>query len=552
MMRFIGRATLGLVYAACLLVAIWVLIELAATLVPPRPDAHAHGAVLRLERGRQHVLLLEGDPYALGFYNVLLTTQLLRRQEDTLLDLLFGFARGPGRAMVIRELSLLYLTGIGAYLTPAERQEILGLTHGSADPFPDLGPRYTRLTAYHAIHELSQRFATDNPSVGCSLMAVGSARSIDGHALLARNFDFEGGEVFDLDKMVLAVKPRSGFGFVSVAWAGMAGVVSGINEAGLVIVINAGASREYRRVGAPTSLLVRRALERAATLEEAVAVLTEEPRFVTDIIGLAEASGRVAVLELLPESFALRTDDLLVATNHLESPGLSDDPTNLAQMRRTTTVPRHQRLEAIATLDHATDGPRRIPLSFGVDELLTVLRDRYAHAGQRLLPLGHRHALDALIATHSVIFDATARRIWVSEGPHTLGPYHGYDVRALVRAANETEAKMAFLPDLPADPMLAAYPRVAQARLSWKLAERALAADDLDRADATLRRAALLADHPATLRLAAEVATRRGDLPRARELLRRALAAPPEFADESRRIEAARAELEVNSLPPGP
>ncbi|MBI5509255.1 MAG: hypothetical protein HY903_10930 [Deltaproteobacteria bacterium] len=517
--------------------AAWVAVELLSTLPPPaRTSSATDGTGLRLSRGGQHLLLLRGSPYALGFHNARLASDLLRRQEDTLLDLLFGFARGPAKAMLVRQLSLFYLTGLDRYLTDAERQEILGLAEGTADPFPDLGPRYTRLTAYHAIHELSQRFATDSPTFACSLLAVSGARTADGHALVMRNFDFEGGEVFDRDKTVVVVRPQTGLGHVSVAWAGMAGVVSGINAAGLVVTINAGASADYRRVGAPTSLLVRRALEGAATIDAAVRILTATPRFVTDIIGLADASGAVAVLELLPERFALRRGDVLVATNHLEAPAFAADPVNETRRCQTTTAVRHDRLDRLVAEHPGT--------SWTVADLLRVSRDRRAADGAPL-PLGHRHAIDALIATHAVIFDAAAKQLWVSAGPHTLGPYHGYDVQALLQAVDRSTAAAAYLPSLPEDPLVARYPQIAAARLAWQTTRQALEAGDLATAAARLPQTAALANHPTTLTLQAELAHAARDDDAAREFLHRALAAPPEFPEATRGI----TELEAGLAP---
>jgi hypothetical protein len=453
---------------------------------------------------------------------------MMRQQEETLLDTLLRFAGGPAQAMLFRHLSLLYLMGIDAHLLAAERAEILGLAHGTPDPFPDLGPRYGRLVAYHAIHELSQRFAVDNPALGCSLVAVGAARGKRGHAFVARNFDFEGGAVFDADKLVVAVRPTGGYGFVSVSWGGMAGVVSGMNEKGLALVINAGVSTDYRRVGAPTTLLVRDALQRAATIDEAVAVLTERPAFVTDIIGMADRTGAVAVLELTPQRHRLRRGDLLLATNHLEHPDLAADASNRARIEQSTTAQRRQRLERI----FANHGRRPI----GRDTLLGVLRDRRTAEG-RTLPLGHRHSLDALIATHSVIFDSTAGYLWVSQGPHTLGPYHGYDAAKLIAAETPEALREGFLPSLPGDPLREVMPLVNVGRGALQRARLALDSDDPDAAARYLRTAGpVVADHPTSLYLHGELARHRGDAIWARRYFEQALRCPPEYERDAERV----------------
>jgi hypothetical protein len=65
---------------------------------------------------------------------------------------------------------------------------------------------------------------------------------------------------------------------------------------------------------------------------------------------------------------------------------------------------------------------------------VSVLRDKRGLGGVEL-PLGHRSAIDALIATHSVVMDLTARELWVSEGPHAAGRYVRFDLASLLDRA---------------------------------------------------------------------------------------------------------------------
>lgn len=531
MKRLLSAALYGAAWTATVSAVLWVGIEVWGSAVPPVATSTAEdGWGFRHQRAAQHVLHLSGSPYALGFHNVRLTAPLLNRQEDRLLDGLFAFAPSAAGALLVRKMALGYLVGFDAYLTDRDRQEILGLSEGAPDPFPHLGLRYVRLASYHALHELSHRFGFDNPVFACSLVAVSGTRGKDGHALIARNFDFEGGDIFDKDKIVLAVQPEGRFGFVSVSWAGMAGVVSGINEHGLSIVMNAGASADYRRIGAPTTLLTRHALEEATTVDEAIDIVTAQPRFVSDILGMADAQGDVAVVELTPHSFSVRRGQgLLLATNHMESAALVDDPVNLRRQEQNTTRARHARLTYLTA---QSSGP------IGEDDLLAFMRDRQGKLG-RPLPLAHRHAVDAFIATHSVIMDATAGAIWVSAGPHTVGAYHGYDVKLLLAAKTPAEARAAYLPDLPADQLGSRV--IAQLEHSrWGLtqAERAIRARDPVRTEQMLRVASrTLADHPRHLAARGELALLSGEPEWAERFFRQALRAPPEYGTDRARIE---------------
>jgi hypothetical protein len=60
-------------------------------------------------------------------------------------------------------------------------------------------------------------------------------------------------------------------------------------------------------------------------------------------------------------------------------------------------------------------------------ELLRFLRDKGRYS------LGHRSAIDALIATHSVIYDAKKGHLYVSKGPALSGAFLGFDLNASFR-----------------------------------------------------------------------------------------------------------------------
>lgn len=62
-----------------------------------------------------------------------------------------------------------------------------------------------------------------------------------------------------------------------------------------------------------------------------------------------------------------------------------------------------------------------------VEAMVGALRDKRG-PGAELRHLGHRGTLDALIATHSVVYDGAGKTLWVSQGPALSGPYFGYDL----------------------------------------------------------------------------------------------------------------------------
>lgn len=495
---------------------------IAAMSVSRRGGLRRIGRCWRREHRGQHVMYLEGDPYTVGHCNSALADEVLDRQQRALEAALRRFvpSRLAQRALA-RGLMAVY-RDLPQAISEARKLEILGIARGRRDRYPELGPKFGRLVFYHAIHDISQSLV-DSPLLACSAFAASGAATRDGHTLLARVFDFEGGRVFDEDKFVVFYRPRYGIPFVSVAWGGMAGAVSGMNAAGLGIVLDAAGSDSMTTSGTPTTLLVRRVLQYARSLDEAIALLSAGHPLISDILTIADGnSGALAVVELTPGGLAVRRRrQLITATNHLQHARFSHDRENRRRIAHGTTLARHRRL---VELVHAARG------SIDPRVAQRILRDRRAAKGAPL-PLGHRGAIDALIATHAVVFDLSARKLWVSKPPHTLGEFVAYDLREVLDGTLRDRGA------LPADPLRgsAAYRRLAHARRLLRRAE--LSGDDA-RAIALLRRARR--DAPRLPELLIALARRCGEADRtacSREAYQAFLASDPPHrknADEAR------------------
>ena len=157
-----------------------------------------------------------------------------------------------------------------------------------------------------------------------------------------------------------------------------------------------------------------------------------------------------------------------------------------------------------------------------------ILRDRRGLGGAPL-PLGNRNAVDALIATHSVVADLTAGVLWVSEGPHTLGSYRRIDVRARL-AGTATQGEEAS-GDFPAEPFLTdgGYERYVLGARLRRMAERDSKRGDVAAAAEGYERAiALRDDDHLAWRGLAEARDRAGDREDARLAWRRVAALAPE------------------------
>ena len=366
---------------------------------------------------RQGILqmALSGDPFTLGYTNSALTQPYLKEQEASLMRLIRSHVPSGWRLWLLKKYVTWRNRDLPAFIPVDLQMEVYGLSRGYRDPFPEIGPLYHRLLNYHAAHDISHA-VMDHPLVGCTSFAAWGDHTASGRLLVGRNFDFQAGECFDRNKLVTRVKPDRGLGFISVSWPGMAGVVSGINDQRIAITINAASSRDKRTIGMPVSLVIRQVLQYAGSLDEAIRMIRQSEVFVADSYLIADGkSGTAVVVEKTPSRCAVRkpTARYIICSNHFLSDELSDDPGNRAYMVEGTSVVRHERIESLVLQARGKLTP---------EMAATILRDR--HVSQMGRPvLGHPAAINSLIATHSVVIDATAGIIWVSQPPHQLGGY---------------------------------------------------------------------------------------------------------------------------------
>lgn len=423
---------------------------------PPKRD----GALLRYgeswlrKRGSVWELGLAGPPTARGGA---VSTLLRKQMVDDEHELYSGFEKAvpftPAR-WAIMDLGRFGYRHVDQGIPEPYRFEILGIATGfQPDPFTGIMPSYQRFTFLYAVYDIALSFEK-SPLIGCTTFTVppstpaATGDSLEaeskGHAFLARNFDFEAGDPFDRDKVVYLVREADRIPFASVGWPGFVGVVSGMNREGVALVVHGGRASQPKTTGIPVVFSLREALGRAKTTEEAVAVLSAHDVMVSHIVIVTDPSGDTAVVERAPgkAAFVRRTKAALATTNHFEGP-LMGDPRDTEVRAKTSTLARRKRGDAlVAKLDRP-----------GVASMVDLLRDKKGPDGEDI-PLGDRRAIDALIATHAVVFDATARTVWVSEFPHVMGRFVRFDLRTLLADGYAPTGAAPEVVTVPADPLL--------------------------------------------------------------------------------------------------
>ncbi|GAA4439876.1 acyl-CoA--6-aminopenicillanic acid acyl-transferase [Ravibacter arvi] len=387
-------------------------------------------------------MYLEGPPLERGLIYGKLARELVNEQEEVFVAQI--------RNMIPSEIwlkSLKYFVGwfnrdIDQYVQPENLQEIYGISRSFSDQFNFIGEPYYRVLNYHAAHDIGHAL-TDLNMVGCTSFAANHELSADSTLMIGRNFDFNMGDRFAENKLVLFLKPEKGYALASVTWAGFTGVVSGMNEKGLTVTLNAAKSDIPYQAKTPISLLAREILQYAANISEAIAIAAKRETFVSEslLIGSAE-DGKAVVIEKTPSKMDVYDSkaSLTVCSNHYQGPTLSRDPANLENIRESDSEYRFRRMRQLID--------RNLPLTPG--KSASILRDQLG-MDDKFLGYGNPKAINQLLAHHAVLFKPAHRKMWVSANPYQLGAFVSYDLGKVFTPVTYVTDSTGLL---PADPFL--------------------------------------------------------------------------------------------------
>lgn len=348
-------------------------------------------------------------------------------QEQVFVDQIRRIIPSDRYLWFLHKLTLIFNRTMAQHITDELREEIYAMSYSCSHEFDQLGSPYLRQLNYHAAHDIGHAMQ-EYMLVGCSSFAVWGNESADGELLVGRNFDFWVGDDFARNKFLLIVEPDAGYRFVSVTWPGMVGVLSGMNERGLTVTINAAKGPIPTASATPISLLAREILQYAATIDEAFEIAEKRQTFVSESILVASAEdGCAALIEKSPDRMALyRADgERIICTNHYQSAAFSEDVDNIRNIATSDSRYRWERLEEL--LD------RSVPLT--AEQAASILRNTKGHGGVDI-GLTNEKAINQCIAHHGVIFQPAQRRMWLSTDPWQAGAMLCYELDELF--AHET------------------------------------------------------------------------------------------------------------------
>jgi hypothetical protein len=230
---------------------------------------------------------------------------------------------------------------------------------------------------------------------GCTTYAAFGPATSDGELEIGRNFDYWGLQSTARCVRVFAVVPRrsDGHAFVSVGWSGILGGWTFYNQKGLFVANNLGGFSKRDPRGIPTLILERIVAQKAATLEEAIALVRKLPRMRGQVLIVGHAGDA---------SRGVKPSAALVAY----------DAARVEVTRATDGLVFHSSIGRSA--ETILDG-----LSKEKRQAFDVIRS----AG-------------ASITLHSVAIRPQEGKIWVAHGRESaahLGAYIEHDMKALLR-----------------------------------------------------------------------------------------------------------------------
>jgi isopenicillin-N N-acyltransferase-like protein len=457
------------IIAGALLVVLMLLIIFAiyvvsvSTLKPPKTDHSVYEKVAvekvnaeDIRYGQNHLfhapsghweLYLEGAPFERGVINGKLCADLLYKQELNFTDQIRSLVPSPWYLNFLKYFVGFFNRNLNDHIPLEYREEIYGVALSAPDTFDFVSAKYDRMLNYHAAHDIGH--ALQNLAlVGCTSFAVWGDQSANGDLIVGRNFDFYVGDGFAEDKIVSFLKPDSGYAFMSVTWGGMIGVVSGMNEHGLTITLNAAPSEIPSGAATPISLLAREILQYARNITEAFEIAKTRETFVSEslLIGSAE-DGIAAIIEKTPTQTQLfnALNNRVVCANHFQSNSLKVIPINQEVLNGSDSPYRYALMEQSLDTSGALDA----------EKSAEILRSRAGLNGDTL-GMGNPMALNQLIAHHGIIFKPEERLVWVSASPYQLGAFVAYDLKQIFGKAQHPAGQSMAIDSLiiAADPFL--------------------------------------------------------------------------------------------------
>lgn len=277
------------------------------------------------ERDGLLVLHLKGTSYERGFqHGSLLAEQIFESfcKEMAKYSWIYGEGNAEAGMKLLRDSTQL----MKPYVPPKLRKEIQGIADGAASRGKDL--TFDDILLVNCVsnvllfpHGLADPAATtiNEPfSDNCSAFAAWGNATADGKLIYGKNTDF-GVMTLPNFPVVMINELPTGYASICPSFPGAVAVASGMNEAGIAVGSNFSGSKNATMRGTPAFFLVRAILDNAASIDDAITILSTFPRQRGMSFIVADGKAKDAVVvEVTGTELAVRhgQKDTIYATNH--------------------------------------------------------------------------------------------------------------------------------------------------------------------------------------------------------------------------------------------
>ncbi|MCD4790542.1 MAG: choloylglycine hydrolase, partial [Bacteroidales bacterium] len=420
---------------AAFIIAFLIYFKIAVTITPPEPNDLSVLDLERIKIGNDFYvcgnswlkksntglweLYIEGDAFERGVINGKLTKELIEIQEEAFVEQINKMVPSKFYLNFLKYFVAWFNRNINNYITDEYLLEIYGVSLSASDEFLYIAPNYHRILDYHAAHDIGHALQDMNMA-GCTSFSAWGNKTQDSSLIVGRNFDFYVGDEFAKNKIIMFVNPDKGYKFMMVTWAGMIGAISGMNEKGLTVTINAAKSEMPLEAKTPISILAREILQYASDINEAYAIAEKREIFVSEslMIGSAE-DNKTAIIEKTPQRLGLFESEknYIICSNHFQSKTFANDSLNLKNIEESSSMYRFNRVGELVDKNQV----------ISVNNTAEILRNQKG-LNNINIGMGNEKAINQLIAHHSVIFEPAKKLAWVSVRPFQIGEYVCYNM----------------------------------------------------------------------------------------------------------------------------
>jgi hypothetical protein len=437
---FIQKLARGILYVFSGFVILFIILAVYLYCVaidyPPKPSDRSSEKLQRTEvspgfytikndwfrksKSGLYELYMEGEPYERGVINGKLTKELVVKQENYFTEQIAKIIPSKFYRSFLKYFVAWFNRNLDDNVTEEDKEEIYGISRSASDKYQYIGSNYQRLLNYHAAHDIGHALQ-DIALVGCTSFGTWDARSQDSTMIIGRNFDFYVNDDFARDKIVAFYNPAQGYKFMTVTWGGFIGAVSGMNDQGLSVTINAAKSVIPTSAATPVSLVAREILQYAKNIQQAIAIAKKRKMFVSESFLVASANDKKAVvIEKTPDTLDVYDPhrNYILCANHYQGSLLAKSKGNLEQLQNSASLYRFKRLTQLLNNDSKNT----------VQKTVDILRDTKG-LNNANIGLGNEKSINEFIAQHSIVFEPQKLKVWVSTSPWQLGQFVCYDLK---------------------------------------------------------------------------------------------------------------------------